>query len=415
MKTKIQTLKGFRDFLPATMRVRNYCLDIFKQVFESFGFEPLETPTLEYTSTLTGKSGSEIEKLIYTFTDKGGRKVGLRYDLTVPVSKVLAIYKDKIPLPFKRYQIQPVWRADKPQKGRYREFIQCDFDCFGSTSPTTDAEIIAIIYYCLNKLGFKQFKININSRQILDNLLIQAGITSDKVSILQTLDKMAKIGQDSVIDELISKDITKTRAESLLKLIKLAKPDQNLTLVLKSISSFGVPKDFFSFEPSLVRGLDYYTGTIFETTVTKPKIGSITGGGRFDNLISTLGGPDIPAVGSSLGLDRIVDCIIDQNLLPNLSKSSIQVLVSLFDQSLMDKSIEITTKLIDQGINTFLYPTADKLGKQFKFASDKKIPFVLVIGPDEVKNNTITLKNMGTSVQQNLKLKDLLALFIKKS
>jgi len=411
MKTKIQTLKGFRDFLPATMRVRNYCLNTFKQVFESFGFEPLETPTLEYASTLTGKYGTEANKLIYTFTDKGGRKVGLRYDLTVPTSKVLAMYQNKIPLPFKRYQIQPVWRADKPQKGRYREFIQSDFDCFGSTSPTTDAEIIAITYYCLKNIGFKQFKININSRQILDSLLNLAGITSNKDSILQSLDKITKIGQDAVISELISKNITKAKAENILKLIKLAKPDQNLSQVLESVSSFGVPKDFFSFDPTLVRGLDYYTGTIFETTVTKPKIGSISGGGRFDNLISTLGGPNIPAVGSSLGLDRIVDCIIDQNLLPNLTQSSTQVLVSLFNQDLIDKSIKITTQLIDCGINTFLYPTPDKLSKQFKFASDKKIPYVVIIGPDEIKNNTITLKNMSTGLQQNLKQKALLDLF----
>ena len=413
-QTKIQTLKGFRDFLPDTMRVRNYVTDTFRQVFESFGYQPVETPTLEYASTLMGKNGDEADKLLYTFKDKGDRLVGLRYDLTVPISKVLSIYQDKINLPFKRYQIQPVWRADKPQKGRYREFVQCDIDAFGSTSPVVDAEIITILYTCLKKLGFQKFTIGINSRQVLNSILESSGIKEDKSSVLQALDKMGKIGENGVTKELKEKGVSSTIIKSILDQIKSIKPDQNLKQILDAVASFGVPKSFYKFDPTLVRGLDYYTGAIFETYITKPKIGSITGGGRFDNLISDLGGPDIPAVGSSLGLDRIVDCIIDQNLLPEITQTSTtKVVISVFDQDTFKKSIEITSFLNQSGINTLLYPQTDKLAKQFKYASAEKIPFVIVIGPDEIKNNTVTLKNMSTGDQQVVSQQKLLKILKK--
>lgn len=422
-QTKPQTLKGFRDFLPDSMRVRNYVVNVFKQVFESFGFQPVETPTLEYASTLMGKYGDEANKLIYTFQDRGNRRIGLRYDLTVPISKVLTIYKNKINLPFKRYQIQPVWRADKPQRGRYREFVQCDIDTFGSNSPVTDAEIIAILYTCLSKLGFSQFQININSRQVLNNLLNSAGIKKNKNPILQTLDKMDKIGSKRVTQELKNKGLSTATIKIILEQIKSIKPDQNLKSILNLVADFGIPKKFYNFNPTLIRGLDYYTGAIFETIITKPKnlpavkqIGSICGGGRFDKLISQLGGPDIPAVGSSLGLDRIVDCIIDQNLLPKITQNSnTKVMVSVFDQVNLTNSIQLATKLTQSNINTFLYPQPDKLSKQFKYASAEKIPFVLVLGTDEAKNNTITLKNMTTGKQTTDGFKKIINIIKNKS
>jgi len=409
MKQKIQTLKGFRDFLPDSMRVRNYVTNLFEQVFQSFGFLPIQTPSLEYGSTLLGKNGTEADKLVYTFKDKGNRLVGLRYDLTVPISKVLSIYQNQINLPFKRYQIQPVWRADKPQKGRYREFTQCDIDTFGTSSPISDAEIIAIIYTCLSKLNFSNFTIRINSRNVLTKLLNSIGIKKDQKTVLQTLDKMDKIGIKGVKQELTNKALPKAKIDTLLTKVKSIKPDQNLQQVFDAIDSFDVPRSFYKFDPTLVRGLDYYTGTIFETYVTKPIIGSITGGGRYDNLIKSLGGPDIAAVGTTLGLDRIVDCIIDQNLLPSISQvSTTKVLVTAFDQSTLTNSINIASKLNKLDINTFLYPQVDKLSKQFKYASSEKIPFVFVLGPDEVKNNTITVKNMTTGKQKTDKLKNLI-------
>lgn len=395
-----QTLKGFRDFLPETMAVRNYVKNLFIETFETFGFEALETPTIEYSSTLMGKYGDEADKLVYSFLDQGGRQVGLRYDLTVPAAKVLAIYGQQIPLPFKRYQIQSVFRAEKPQKGRYREVLQCDIDTFGTKSPAADAEIIAVIYTILNKLNFKKYSIRLNSRSVLKNILSQSGIEDNQNSALQSLDKFQKIGQDGVQKELISKDFSQAQIDKLFKYIKEAQPDENLQAVFTAIKAFGIPETAYTFDPTMVRGLDYYTGTIFETYVEEPKIGSITGGGRYDNLIQTLGGPDIPAVGTTLGLDRIVDCIIELNLLPNLPKTKVKIMVANFGAETLDKSLELTSILRQNNIATSFYPDADKLGKQFKYASAKNIPFVALIGSDEAAKNEITLKNMTTGEQK---------------
>lgn len=397
-----QTLKGFRDFLPPEMVVRNYVKNIFVKTLESFGYQPLETPTLEYASTLLGKYGEEADRLVYTFDDRGERKVGLRYDLTVPVSKVLAIYQNQISLPFKQYQIQLVWRADKPQKGRYREFIQVEADTFGSTSPTSDAEYIAIMYQVLKNLNFQNFIIKVNSRPILYSILDQAGITDNKNSALQTLDKFDKIGKDGITKELVSKGFSEAKIEAIFNSLKSIKPDQYLESVLQSVKDMGVPESYFVFDPTLVRGLDYYTGPIFEAFILDNNIGSVCGGGRFDTLTKTLGGPDIPATGVAFGFDRIVDCIEALNLLPDLPKTTARVMVANFGPETESESIQLSTQLRKQGINTLLYPTTDKLGKQFKYASELGIPFVAVIGPDEAKNNQVTLKNMATGKQSTI-------------
>jgi len=397
-----QTLKGFRDFLPSDMAVRNYVKNLFISVFETYGFEPLETPALEYSSILMGKYGSEADKLVYSFTDNGDRAVGLRYDLTVPTAKVLAIYNQQLPLPFKRYQIQPVWRAENTQKGRYREVLQCDIDTFGSSSPIADAEIIAVISTILEKLNFKKFSIRINSRKVLNDIISQCGITENKNSVLQSLDKYQKIGEDGVTKELTSKGLPPPQITTLFEYIKKAQPDDYLQQVLTSIDSLGVPKSNYVFDPTMVRGLDYYTGPIFETYVEEPKIGSITGGGRYDNLVNTLGGPDIPAVGTTVGLDRIVDCIVQLNLLPNLLKTKTTVLVANFGPETQSEALKVTTSLRAQNVNTDFYPNFDKLSKQFKYANDKNIPFVIVVGPDEATTGKATIKNMSTGKQETI-------------
>ncbi|MBU1130332.1 histidine--tRNA ligase [Patescibacteria group bacterium] len=411
-KTKLQNLKGFRDFLPKQMAVRNYVKNIFIKVFENFGFEPLQTPTLEYASTLLGKYGKNADKLVYSFKDKGNRQIALRYDLTVPVSKVLAIYKNKITLPFKRYQVQPVWRAEKPQKGRYREVMMCDIDTFGPKSPINDAEIIAIIYNILQKLNFKQFSIRINSRQVLYNLLDQIGIKNDQSSILQSLDKFQKIKEKGVTEELIKKGLSKSKIIKIFNQLPTVKPDQYLKSVFEKINQLEVPKSVYTFDPTMVRGLDYYTGPIFETYVKKPAIGSITGGGRYDNLISQLSGPNIPAVGTTIGLDRIVDCILDQNLFPQLSTTITKILIANFDPKLEPKTTKLATFLRKNKISTLLYPYQDKLSKQIKYASKKDIPYIAILGPDEIKNNTITLKNLNTRTQQTISKEKLIKLLI---
>ncbi len=405
MSDKSTTLKGFRDFLPSQMAVRNMVKNICIEAFELFGFEPLETPTLEYSSVLMGKYGAEGDKLVYSFKDKGGRDVGMRYDLTVPTSRVLSTYN--LPLPFKRYQIQPVWRADNTQKGRYREFTQCDIDIFGSNSPTSDAEIIAIIYNIFTKLNFKKFSIKINSRSVLNNLLTSAGIEKDKNSVLQTLDKIQKIGQDGVQKELINKGIPQPQIDSIFEYIKTAQPDDYLNQVFQKIIDFGVPSFAFTFDPTLVRGLDYYTGPIFETYVEEPKIGSITGGGRYDNLVKSLGGPDIPAVGSSLCLDRLVDCILDQNLIENIPKTNTKILVANFGQ--VAKEIELLNLLRNNSIASTYYFSNDKLGKQITYADSIGINFIAIIGENEAKNGTVTLKNLKTKEQETTTFESLLS------
>lgn len=410
-KIQPQTLKGFRDFLPETMAVRNYVKNLLISTFETFGFEPIETPALEYAATLMGKYSSETdEKLGYFFKDNGDRKIGLRYDLTVPVSKVLAIYSNQINLPFKRYQIQPVWRADNTQKGRYREFYQCDIDTFGTTSPLADAEIVSLIYTVSQKLNFKKFTIQISSRSILINILNSLGITDNQNQVMQSLDKFQKIGQEGVTNELIDKGLKSDQIDSLFDSIKKAQPDEQLLQVFSLIESLGVPKTAYKFEPTLVRGPDYYTGTIFETVVDEPKIGAIGGGGRYDKLVESLGGPDIPAVGYSFGFERIIDCVTELNLIPDLPKTKTKILVANFGTDTLKESLSLVNQLRSNDIPASFYPDTDKLGKQFKYANNIKVPFVAVLGSDEVAANKIMIKNMTTGEQELVDFEKLISI-----
>lgn len=392
----IQTLKGFRDFLPQTMAVRSRVVNILKSVFEKYGFAELQTPTLEYAEVLTGKYGKEAEKLMYLFKDPGGRNVGLKYDLTVPLARVMAQYPN-LSKPFKRYQIQPVFRAENTQKSRYREFYQCDIDTVGTISPLADAEILAIISDSLTALGIKEFKIRVNSRQIL------FGITKD-LSILQTIDKLDKKRIDEVKDELRQKDISDSGIAEIFARLETAQADDNLIQIIDLAQKLGAKN--VEFDPRLVRGLDYYTGAIFETVVTEPKVGSITGGGRYDNLIKSLGGPDLPAVGTSFGLDRICDIIPDAVLTPT------KVLITIFSPELRNKSIELSIKLRKAGGGVELYPDdRTKLEKQFKYASQKGIPYVAILGSEEIAKNQVTVKNMSTGVQKCLPAPELISFF----
>jgi histidyl-tRNA synthetase len=400
-KIKPATLKGFRDFLPPEMAVRNYVKNTLTQVFENFGFLPLETPALEYASILKGKYSNETDdKLGYFFKDNGDREIGLRYDLTVPTAKVLAIYNNQLQLPFRRYQIQPVWRAENTQKGRYREFIQCDIDIFGTTSPISDAEVISVIYTGTQKLGFKNSLIKINSRPVLFNILDQSGIKDNQNSVLQSLDKIDKIGDNGVKNELISKGISGAQIDNLFKYIKTAQPDEALQKVLDLLSSFNIPKTAYIFDPTLVRGCDYYTGTIFEVSVTEPKVGAIGGGGRYDNLVATLGGPEIPAVGFSFGFERVVDVIQELNLIPGLNESKTRVLVANFGPETETNILNLVSKLRNLNISSIVYPDSDKLSKQIKYATSLNIPYLAIIGTDEAKKNQIMIKNLKTTEQR---------------
>ncbi|MBM4401713.1 MAG: histidine--tRNA ligase [Candidatus Cloacimonetes bacterium] len=404
LKNKPQTLKGFRDFLPEEMRIRNAVVTKIKEVFESFGFEPLETPSLEYADTLLGKYGEEADRLVYKFKDRGGREVAMPYDLTVPTAKLLAIYQNKINFPFKRYQIQRVWRAEKPQKGRLREFLQCDVDIFGSMSPLADAEIIIITAVSLQKLGFKDFYIKLNNRQILFDLLKQINITKEEetLSVIRIIDKLEKKPKVEVEKELIQKKLEKEKVEKLFEIINAASPNQSLTEIFSACEAAGIEKKFLRFDPTLARGLDYYSGPIFEAVVEKPKIGSIAGGGRYDFLIKKLGGPDIPATGISFGIERICEALIENKLIET-AKTKTKVLVTIFSPETLGESISLASKLRSSGICTDLYPDPEaKLDKQLKYADRKGIPYCAILGPEEIAAGKVTLKNMKTGEQKSL-------------
>lgn len=282
MSLKQQTLKGFRDIMPEGAVIRQKAITILRQTFESFGFLPIETPTLEYTDVLLNKYGEEADKLVYTFEDLGGRSVGLRYDLTVPVARFLASHQNEIVYPFKRYQIQNVYRAEKPQRGRYREFTQCDIDIFGLSSPLADAEIVLIAYTALKNLGFDKFSIEINDRKLLSQLFNQIKITEkdQQMSILQSIDKLDKKGEKAVTKELESKGFAAELIEKVLGKLEKLTPSSDLDLIFEFLEKSGVKENYYQFNPSLVRGLDYYTGPVFEAVVTRPDIGSIGGGGQ---------------------------------------------------------------------------------------------------------------------------------------
>lgn len=404
-----QTLKGFRDFLPAEKKRRDFVARKITTAFQRFGFEPLETPTLESAELLLGKYGTEADKLVYTFTDKGERQVGLRYDQTVPTARALAQYQQQLPRYWRRYQIQNVFRADKPQKGRYREFTQCDIDIFGSTSPLADAEILACTYAAFAEIGFTEVRLKLNDRQTLMSTLQPfATQTVTVASIIQSIDKLDKQTPAQVVAELQVKGLELAAAEHVLMELKKSEMSSNLSEIVDLSVSLGVPKTALEFSPNLARGLDYYTGMIFEVMLPGFEAGSCGGGGRYDRLVHDLSGLEMPAVGIGFGFDRIVEAAETMGLL-DLSSSTTQVLVAVFKDSLT-ASLETAAQLRAAGIATELYPAADKLGKQFKVADQKQIPFVVVVGEAEQSQNQVTLKNMATGDQTTLSLPDAIEL-----
>ena len=403
---KPQTLKGFRDFLPLEARKRQYVINTLKEVFALYGFEPLETPALEYEEILTGKYGEEGDKLMYKFKDLGRRSVALRYDQTVPLARVVAEYGDKLPRPFKRYQISPVWRAENTQRGRYREFLQCDIDIVGSSSQLSDAEIVCAAAASLNKLGFKKYKIFLNDREMFANL---------SEDIIQVLDKLKKIGAEGVIKELREKKLVSKKAtpEQLLNDFKSAKPTKDLKDIMTLLNKMGLNKEQYEFSPTLARGMNYYTGLIFEIEIDGYTAGSICGGGRYDNLIGIFAGKKIPAVGLAFGFDRTLEAMEALQLFPaDLALSTTQVLVTIFSDELKEKSMQAGSRLRANNINTEIYlgEIKDKnpYEKQLKYADQKNIPYVLILGPEEAQNNIVTVKNMKTREQIQLTLDEII-------
>lgn len=405
----VQTLKGFRDFLPQEKRIRDYVTEVITETFELFGFEPIETPTLEYANLLLGKYGDEADKLVYSFEDKGQRKVALRYDQTVPTSRILSQYQNELPKFFRRYQIQNVFRADKPQKGRFREFTQCDCDIFESDSTVVDAELLAVYFAVYRKLGISSIQLFVNDRSTLISTIKPFETeNTDVFSIIQTIDKLDKMSEADVIAELTEKGLSQSDAQEVLQSITTATMSERLKTTVEQAVALGVERDAIVFTPTLARGLDYYTGIIFEGKIPEYTVGSVGGGGRYDKLIGELCGRDIKANGFAIGFDRTVEAVVELGLVPKNINVSSQVLVTLFDESLINNSLKVAQLLRANGIKTEIYPQTDKLSKQFKLADQKQIPYVIVLGEAEAADGKMQLKNMQTGEQKLLSLPEVI-------
>jgi histidyl-tRNA synthetase len=447
--TKTQPARGMRDFLPEDVRKREYVIGVIKEVYERYGFEPLETPAVENIETLLGKYGEEGNQLIYKILKRGVHEgtgeadLALRYDLTVPLARVVAEYRDKLPRFFKRYQIQPVWRADRPARGRYREFYQCDVDVLGSRSMIVETEICAAACEVLTKLGFNDFCVRINHRKALTGILAVAGVASDQhESALIALDKLDKIGREGVEKEFTARGIDPRAGTNLLQLFSAlselehaadiadqtrqalnkailgrivefvgdnelgAQGVEDLQSILDFAEATGVGNRL-QIDPSLARGLSYYTGAIMEINV-KDLAGSLAGGGRYDNLVGMFLGHDVPACGLSLGLERILVVMSEKEMFPEqLVSAPAEVMVAIWNDNTIAESLALAQTLRARGLRVDLYPEADKLGKQFKYASSRAIPFVAVIGDDERAQQKVGLKDMITGEQQAVSVAEL--------
>lgn len=444
---KTQPARGMRDFLPEDVRKRKYVIGVIKDVYERYGFEPLETPAVENIETLMGKYGEEGNQLIFKILKRGVHEgsgeadLALRYDLTVPLARVVAEYRDKLPKFFKRYQIQPVWRADRPARGRFREFYQCDVDVLGSRSTVVEAEICGAASEVLTKLGFNDFCVRLNHRKVLTGILGVAGVALEKHdSALIALDKLDKIGSDGVRNEFASRGIAKAVGDRLLsffsdlgsleKAAEIAAEDKAVQALnkavlgrivefvkdnelgakgvdeLQSILDYAEPlgiSNRVKIDPTLARGLSYYTGAIMEINV-KDLAGSLGGGGRYDNLVGMFLGQDIPACGFSLGLERILVVMSERNMFSaQVDSSPADLMVAIWNEDSIVDSLRLAQELRAAGLRVDLYPEADKLGKQFKYASSLGVPFVAVLGEEEAKKGLVAVKDMRAAQQLVLK------------
>jgi len=407
-----------RDFLPAQMLKREYVFNIVREVFHLYGFEPLQTPSLELTETLMGKYGEDADKLIYNARHTEGKEdLSLRYDLTVPLARVVGQYQNDLTLPFKRYQLAPVWRAERPQRGRYREFYQCDADIVGAPSMLADAEIISLIVTALRRLGFRQFVVKINNRKLLTAIGEYAGLDGEPLANLyRSIDKFDKIGADGVQEELLRRGIDIDVTNRIMELItsKQQGADQldyiadvigalpaansgigELREIAQHLQEANVPASAYEFDFTMVRGLGYYTGPIFETVITEPNLGSVTGGGRYDELVGMFRGDSLPTTGTSLGIERIIDLMdILQLYPPDLGGTVVQVMVGVFGDETRAQATALAAELRAEGVCTELYLQDRAIGKQMSYADKKGIPIVAMLGSEEVAQGIVKLKRL---------------------
>ncbi len=405
-------LQGTRDFLPRDMAKRDFVMDKIKSVFVRFGYDTIETPAIEYSETLLGKYGDEGSKLLYRFKDNGDRDIALRYDQTVPFARLVAMNWQELPMPFKRYQISKVWRADRPAKGRFREFVQCDIDIIGPRSLLAEAEVARLMAAVFQALGFTKFAIKFNSRRLINSILQTLGILDQQSGVLRILDKLDKIGAEGVAKEMEG-ILGKEKTAALLKIVTLSGTNAEklaglreyetaeIEEFLKIARLYGLSEDNLILDISLARGLDYYTGIIYEAYIPEVAIGAVCAGGRFDDLCGLFCDEKFSGVGVAFGFDRVVVAMEELGLLKEVQLSA-QVLVTYFDESTLPESIRIFSELSKANLNAEIYFEPAPLGKQFKYADKKEIPFVVIAGPDEIKKGEVTIKVMKTGKQKNI-------------
>lgn len=394
MPSKMQTLKGFRDFLPEEAKKRVWLKSKMVSVFEKWGYEPLETPTLEPLDLFKGEIG-EDEKLFFKFEDQGGRQVALRYDQTVPTCRVLGQYYNDLIFPFRRYQIQSAFRSEKPQKGRYREFVQADIDIFGIESEIADAECIAVSINLYLSLGFKNVVALINNRDLLKGI---------PYPVIAAIDKLKKLGEEGVLSEIEEKGFTKAQSQEYLETVKNLKPDQKLKNIFEYLKKSGISDKNYKYEPTLARSFSYSEGPIWEMVIPEYAVkslgGSVGGGERYDGMLERITGKKIAGTGIAFGFDRTLEAMEVCELLPKFDSTS-KVLVTVFSEEFLDKSLETAAVLRENNINCEVYPDPNsKLEKQLKYADRKQISYVVIIGSEEIKLNKVIIKNMQTKTQE---------------
>ena len=408
-----RTLKGFRDFLPEVMLVRERLMETARRVFRSYGFSPIDTPALEYAEILTGKGGEESDKQLFRFKDGGERDIALRFDLTVPLARFAAQHSAALGMPFKRYHIAPVWRGENTQRGRYREFIQCDFDTIGTESNSADIETLLVIHDLLIGLGFERFTIRVNNRLILNGVLSFLGLTDKTVGVLRAIDKLPKIGEDGVLAEMVDKvGTTIDQAKQVLLTVgpqtdldslasrfagneSVSQGVSRLRQLFSAAAVAGIPSDRIELDVSIARGLDYYTGTIYETFLADlPGIGSICSGGRYDNLAGLFTKERLPGVGASLGLDRLLAAMEELKLL-GTEATPAPVLMTQFDEARLGDYLRVARVLRAAGIGTEVFPDAKKLGKQLQYADRRGFRIALIAGSDEFAKGVWQIKSLA--------------------
>lgn len=423
-----RTLKGFRDYPPEIMIPRERLMETARRVYRSYGFSPIDTPALEYLEVLTGKGSEETDKQLYKFQDPGERWVALRFDLTVPFARFAAQHIGALGTPFKRYHIAPVWRGENTQRGRFREFVQCDFDTIGARSLASDVETALVIHDLLLAIGFEGFSIRVNNRQVLNGMLERIGLAGQATAVLRALDKLHKIGPDKVADELqatagasaeqsrevlafaqlsgANRDVLKALAPLVAGSAIGQEGVERLAAVLAAATAAGVPEARLKLDVSIARGLDYYTGTIYETFLDAlPGIGSVCSGGRYDNLAEAYTSQSLPGIGASLGLDRLLAAMEELGMIDRIATPA-PVFIALFVESRLGDYLRLARQLRSAGIGTEVYPEAKKLGQQLKYADRRGFRLAVIIGEDEFAAGACQLKNLATGNSQTVSIAD---------